>query len=122
MPISIAAEASPSLLVVSLTGDIRPAEVDACFRAVSDQSANGDPILIDFREARVKATHAEFMGLIDLWFETIGAQRIAAIVYDPVGQTDNIQMFTTKNILMGGKAKSFTQLNDARTWLEEQAC
>jgi hypothetical protein len=74
-------------------------------------------LLILFNEARLKTTQAEFMTLIDAWFDASGTQTHVAIVYDPIAQNAQAQLFDVKNVLVGGHVRSFYSLELAQEWL-----
>jgi hypothetical protein len=120
VPFSIHAAHNDTAATLRFQNDLVVAEVLEGFRRFVAEVPNANPLLICFNEARLETTQTEFMSLIDAWYEVGGTHRIVAIVYDPIAQNVQAQLFDVKNVLMGGQVRSFYSIELAQDWLAEQ--
>jgi hypothetical protein len=119
VPFTIFAAHNNNAATLRFQNDLAGSDVLKGFRSIVTDIPGATPILICFNQARLDTTQTEFMALIDAWFEIDGTQRIVAIVYDPVGQNAQAQLFDVKNALVGGRVRSFFSLELAQEWLAE---
>lgn len=117
MPVSIETGQRPDPVVVKVSGPTSKTNLSDAFVALQSHAEDGRTLLLDFRSSLLAVSPAEFMTVIDLWFELLGANTRAALVFCGEGQKDQAMLFDTKSFLVGGNAKTFSQCDAARNWL-----
>lgn len=117
MPLKIGPTGQDEVTPVSFAGHLGTADLSAGISELAAKLDQGGRYLVDFRHCAIEATAAEFMGLIDHWFATLGTDTPMAVLMDGQAQGDHAMLFETKGFLLGSRLKAFTSLSQARDWL-----
>jgi hypothetical protein len=117
MPVSLNAGQQPDPVVLKAIGPTSQADLKQAFETLQPHAGDGRLLLVDFRTALFSITTAEFMRVIDHWFDLIGTQTRAALLFCSEGQKDQAMLFNTKTFLVGGMLKTFSECGEAREWL-----
>lgn len=92
-------------------------DLQQSFADVSARVGQDQRMLLNFSDCLLTVTASEFMQAIDDWFQHMGREARAALVFHPEAQKDQAMLVETKNFLMGGQTRSFTDHEQARAWL-----
>ena len=118
MPVCVEVQGDRGLTVVTYTDTMTADAIIASFREISAPDVKLPALIVDLQACQLNMTAAEFMRVIDCWYDVIGIDARAALVFNGEGQKDQAMLFETKSFLVGGRSKSFTQMTEARSWLE----
>lgn len=110
-----------SHILAVLTSKLNFTDLEKSFSLLGKISESKPAILLDLSDAQLVVTQAEFMALIEHWFSEHQPFVRTAIIYDPLAQKAQINLFETKNLLMGGKVRMFTSREKASEWLTAQS-
>lgn len=118
MPVSVDMRDDRSLTTAIYTGSMTADEILASFNEICAPKENAAAVLVDLQDCQLSMTAAEFMRVINGWYDTMGVDARAALVFHAEAQKDQAMLFETKSFLVGGRSKSFTSLAEAQSWLE----
>lgn len=118
MPVSVNMRDDHSLTTVIYSGGMTADDIITSFKKIAAPEVRSATVLVDLQDCQLAMTAAEFMRVIDGWYEMLGIDVRAALVFHAEAQKDQAMLFETKSFLVGGRSKSFTSLGEAQSWLE----
>ena len=121
MPVSVDAREGDDAVVVTCSGEVSLQELVVSIEHLSIHVEAQRAFLVDFSDCQLMMTAAQFMQAIDDWFSRMGREAVAALVFHADAQKDQAMLFETKNVLMGGRTRSFTDVAQAEAWIASMA-